>query len=109
MVGVPGVAWFDRLITSVGRLAAQQPIMLDVVGLRQPVPADKMMGKNERSHSPSECGNQRRGNRKRQRKTLQDFILDRPDGFAAPREPLGFVAPAARKGSRQLSRGEAVD
>src|ERR1700752_399426 len=103
------MARFDWLIASVRSLAAQQAVMLDVVCLRQRIPADKVMGQNERCNFPTEQYDQGSRYHEGQRKPLQDFVFERPKGFAPTRESLGFVAPAALEGSRQFSHGQAVD
>src|ERR1700733_14122451 len=94
MVGVPGVAGLDRLVAAVRQLLAQQPIVLDIVGLSERIPAEEMMGDDDRCDLPAEQGDQPGSDYERERKALQDLVIDRPNGLAALGQPFRLIAPA---------------
>ena len=58
VVGVPRMARLAGLVAPVRALLAKQPIVLDVVRLRQAVPADEVMRDDERRDFPAKNGDE---------------------------------------------------
>ena len=83
--------------------------MLDIIGLRQLQPADKVMKKQEWQHDPAERPKQRRRDDERDRIGLQQIILPDPKSQSLLPKPFPFHRPAAHSSARQFAHGEPVD
>ncbi len=83
--------------------------MLDVVRLRQRIPADEVMHEDERRDFPAENRDQDGCDSERQCVALENFVVDRPDALALAREPLRLVAPTAQECAGQLAPRKTVN
>ena len=97
------------LITPARLLAAQQAVVLDVVGLGQLKGTPEGNQQHHRQNLDAQPGDQQRIQRRTDQRRLQHLVVETPHRLAATLKALRFQIPGAEEGAGHLTKDKAID